>query len=375
MKSLILLFTYNTSLSDWKQNGSIDRELNNYKKLLTYFDKIYFVTYGEDDFTLQKYLPENIIVLPKKYSLPNLLYSFVLPFAYRKHFENSLWIKTNQMMGSWVAVLSKILFKKKIFIRTGYTESLSYINKKFFQKLFIHIIEYLAYKTADMSSVTSSLQLKYIKRKYSPNNITLIPNGIDITLFKPLNNKKYTKPTSQLSNTSTRLLFIGRLHHEKNVINLLKSLKGLENVVIKIIGKGPLKKELKRLSVDYSVNVEFIDKVPNSELPKIYNQADIYIQPSLYEGNPKTILEAMACGLPIIASDVPGINNIIKHKESGYLCNTNIKSIKDAIINLQNDLSLRLIISKNARKYIVEKYNLSTILKQEIQLYKTHTSQ
>lgn len=367
MKILSILFTYNTSLEDWEKNGSLDRELNIYKKLLSYFDKIYLITYGSNDLVFQKQMPENVRILPKKYSLHNLLYSFLIPFVHKKIIKKSSWIKTNQMLGSWTAVLIKILFKKKIFVRTGYTESLSYVDKNIFRKILIYTVEYIAYRTADISSVTSKQQTEYIKRKYKPKNIHTLRNGIDIKLFKPIKKKGSSNKSAE-----TKLLFIGRLHKEKNIVNLIKALRNLEYISIKIIGGGPLKNKIKQLSQTCNINATFINKIPNSQLPKIYNEADIYIQPSLYEGNPKTILEAMACGLPVIASQTTGINNIIKHKQTGFFCQKEPGSIKKAILTLQNNQKLREKIGRNARQYIIKNYNLSDIIKKEIALYKKY---
>ena len=367
MKILTLLFTYNTSFEDWESNGSVDRELAIYTKLSKYFDKVYFITYGEKDKKYQKRLPSNIILLPKKYPVPNSLYSLLIPFAYKRELKKSSWIKTNQIMGSWTAVLIKLFLIKKIAIRTGYTESLSLVSKNYLKKSLIWLIEFIAYKFSDTAIVTSKHQQDYLKKQYHLKNIHVIPNGIDTELFKPIN-------TTKNDSIVTNLLFIGRLHKEKNVINLIKSLKGIKRIKLLVIGNGHLQKEVLELKNEYNINITLIDKVPNNTLPDVYTKADIYIQPSLYEGNPKTILEAMSCGLPVISTDVDGINNVITHKQNGYLCQINSNSIRTAILSLRNNTKLKEKIGGNARKYILENYNLDNILKKEIKLYKKYKS-
>jgi glycosyltransferase involved in cell wall biosynthesis len=366
MKILTLLFTYNTSLNDWLDNGTIDRELLIYTKLLKYFDKIYFITYGLDDKKLQSKLPSNIIILPKKYPLPNFLYSLIIPFAYRKELKEITWVKTNQIIGSWTAVLIKLLFRKKINIRTGYTESLFTIDRNILKQKIIWLLELCVYKFANFATVTSIHQRDFLNKLYSTKNVHVISNGIDTELFKPLS-KEEKSPTNSLN-----LLSVGRLHKEKNFVNLVKALVSLPNIHLTIVGTGELKTKLHTLQDTYNLNITFIDKVPNAQLPKIYTAADIYIQPALYEGNPKTILEAMSCGLPIIATDITGINNVLTHKKTGYLCNIDTKSIKNAIITLKNDLATQKKLGKNARKYILKNYDLNIILKKEISLYKKY---
>ncbi len=364
MKILTLFFTYGTSLEDWSKNGSLDREINIYKKFLNYFDKIYFITYGMNDLRYASKLPENIIILPKKIATNNFLYSLLIPILYRKEITESTWLKTNQMLGSWTAVLAKLFFRKKFALRTGYTESLSVVGKNFFRKKLIAFIELLAYKSANFSIVTSIHQKDYVAKKYNITNIHVIPNGIDTEIFKPLEKKD--------ASTKTKLLFVGRLHPEKNLLNLIAAIKDLKNTKLTIIGKGELKNDILALKGKFSLDLEIIESVPNSELPKIYNDADIYIQPSLYEGNPKTILEAMSCGLPVIATDVSGINTIINHKKNGYLCKIDTPSIINAILEVVNNIALRKSIGIAARKYIENNYAIDQIINNEINSYKKY---
>ncbi|MDD3607706.1 MAG: glycosyltransferase family 4 protein [Candidatus Moranbacteria bacterium] len=362
MKTLTLFFTYGASLETWSKAGGLKREIDIYSKLLGYFDRIYFITYGKDDLRYVDNLPNGITVLPKKFSINNLIYSLLIPLLYKKEIMESSWLKTNQMSGSWSAVLAKIFFRRKLNIRTGYTESLSYVNKSLVRIRLMKFIEFMAYKFSDIAVVTSDHQKKYILEKYSPKKIFIIPNGINTEIFKPAGNK--------IPSDKIRLLFVGRLHPEKNILNLLEAVKDLNNIKLRIIGQGPLRERILEFKDKYGLDLDIADSgIPYNRLPEIYNWADIYIQPSIYEGNPKTILEAMSCSLPVIASDVPGINNVINHRESGYLCGTDQESIKAALAALIDNYALSQKISSGAREFIEKEYNLEKIIKQEINLY------
>ncbi len=364
--NLALFFTYGTSIADWERSGSLDREISIYTRLALHFDTIYFLTYGSDDIQYADRLPRNIVILPKKIRIHNAPYSLLLPFLYRENLRSCDWFKTNQMLGSWGAVIAKKLFGAKLLLRTGYTESLSPIGKNSFRRAVTHLIETFAYKYATTSIVTSEEQKEYLARTYDARNIHVIPNGIDTDHFTPIKDK--------LAGKKTRLLFVGRLHPEKNLLNLLDAIRELP-VQLLMVGKGPLEPNIRKRANDLDIDLEITPSIPNSELPATYSAADIYIQPSLYEGNPKTILEAMSCGLPVIATDVKGINTIIQHKENGYLCTTNPSSIREAVTALIHDPNSRLIFGNNARIYIKNNYDMMDMINTELKIYKTGTDE
>lgn len=359
--NLALFFTYGTSIADWERSGSLDREISIYTRLALHFDTIYFLTYGSDDIQYADRLPRNIVILPKKIRIHNAPYSLLLPFLYRENLRSCDWFKTNQMLGSWGAVIAKKLFGAKLLLRTGYTESLSPIGKNSFRRAVTHLIETFAYKYATTSIVTSEEQKEYLARTYDARNIHVIPNGIDTDHFTPIKDK--------LAGKKTRLLFVGRLHPEKNLLNLLDAIRELP-VQLLMVGKGPLEPNIRKRADDLGIDIKIIPSIPNSKLPAVYNAVDIYIQPSLYEGNPKTILEAMSCRLPVIATNVRGINSVIRHGKTGFLCETDSTSIQNAIVTLATDPKQRKHLANNARKTIETDYAMMKCVTKEISLYK-----
>jgi glycosyltransferase involved in cell wall biosynthesis len=84
---------------------------------------------------------------------------------------------------------------------------------------------------------------------------------------------------------------------------------------------------------------------------------------------PKTLLEAMACGLPVIGTNVEGIKEVIEHRENGILCETDSGSIKEAITTIMEDEGLRKRLGKNARKTIEERFSLEKMVDKELELY------
>ena len=177
-KSMILYFTRGVSLKEWSDSGILSREQAIYDNLIKkgYFKKIYWITYGSGDLNLSRKLKKsgklnpNIIILEKKLRLStkfsDILYSVLLVYFYRKEIRGSIVLKTNQADGSWSAVISKLIFKKFLFVRFGYMLSKSEIawkRKNFFKILLMILIEKFSLYFANAVTVTSQDDKEYIE--------------------------------------------------------------------------------------------------------------------------------------------------------------------------------------------------------------------
>jgi glycosyltransferase involved in cell wall biosynthesis len=379
--NLTLFFTYGISLKIWAETGLIEREILLYKSLIEKGVDVAFVTYGdEEDYAYQEELSSIEIIpfyaytkKPRK-KITGLLHSLFLPFILRKKIKRADIIKTNQMWGSWAAVLSKLFFKKRLVVRCGYefykntfirehsiTQNRAFIHH-FLYKIFGFILEFISYHSADRIIVNNLSNLRFISRNFKvrTTKITLLRNYINTDQFKPLNVKRKMR---------NRLLFVGRLHPVKNITGLLNALDGL-NIGLDIVGKGQQERELRSFAENNDLDVNFFGVVPNSRLPELINRYSIYILPSLFENNPKTLLESMACGIAVIGSNVEGIKEIIKHKANGLICETDAESISQAINTLIHNKRLRERVGRNARSFILNNCSLDRIVDKEYSLYK-----
>lgn len=137
---------------------------------------------------------------------------------------------------------------------------------------------------------------------------------------------------------------------------------------IDIIGIGPLSSQLQEVARNNGVKANFLGNVPNHELPDILNQHELFILPSLWEGMPKTLLEAMACGLPVIGANISGTREVIEDGENGILYDTDSNSIRQAITRLMKDEGLKKRLGEGARRTIVENYSLDCLVEKELEL-------
>lgn len=188
--------------------------------------------------------------------------------------------------------------------------------------------------------------------------ITVVPNYVDTELFAP--GAEAAEPRS--------LLYVGRLAREKNIGALLEAAGGVDGAVLTIVGGGPLRADLERQAEQLGIDTRFLGNVPNGELPSLLRRSELFVQPSLYEWHPKALLEAMSCGRPVIGADVPGVSEVIRHGETGYLAGTGADGLREAILALLGDPTLRARLGDGARRYVVERFSLDRIAALELEL-------
>jgi len=370
---LSLFFTRAVSLKIWVDTGLFEREKQIYEAHLEAgnLQIVYWLTYGSEDYKIadnlkkQGKLHSSILIcqMPKIFNIPKLglwLYSFFLPLIHRKALRNSHCLKTNQMDGSWSAVLAKWFYKKPLIVRTGYT--LSQLENQLkrhslIRRKIIELIEKFSYKFANIAVVASQHNKKYLIEKYNieENKIQVIGNYIDTQKFFP---------DATIKKEPNKIIFVGRLSVEKNLYNLIDAITKT-GLILDIYGQGPLKEELESYTIKKKAKVNFMGVTPNSELAQILNRYQYYILPSLYEGMPKTLLEAMACGLVCIGTDVTGINEVIEDGVNGYLANSiDQNNLYKAIITATTITNTSLIQEKT-RQSILKTYSLAVVVNKE----------
>ncbi|MEM2261510.1 MAG: glycosyltransferase family 4 protein [Ignisphaera sp.] len=213
--------------------------------------------------------------------------------------------------------------------------------------------------------LTQSDALEIQKLGCPIEKIRVIPNGVDINKFKP-----FREPEEDL------IFWGGRFMPEKGLEHLMKALSMIVKVKPKVklimAGGGLFFPKIYKMVVNFGLkrNVIFKGVVAHDKLPALINTASLCVLPSLKEGMPYILLEAMACGRAVIGSDIAGINDVISHRVNGILVPPkNTKALVEAIIQLLEDRDLRRKLGENARKLIVEKYSWQKISEKVERVY------
>jgi len=217
------------------------------------------------------------------------------------------------------------------------------------------------------SVVVLSKNLAEIASKTEPKlHYKVIYNGIDMSVFRPMNVKK--------TDECIQLICVSRLLKRKGIQYLLYALSKLRypNLKLLIVGTGNYGEELRRLTskLDLSERVSFHNYCKNEDLPELYNRSDIFVLPSLTESFGLVFLEAMACGLPIIATRTGGIPEIVENGENGILVEPGeIDELKNALDRLISDKELRQKMSRN-NLLRVREFSWEKIANQYLEEYK-----
>lgn len=359
-RKLVVFFSRGMSLEGWHQAGILDREIALYRELSDSVDRLAFVTYGGLDELKWAALLPGVEILPNRLGIATNVYSLIAPWLHRKSLRDASVFRTNQINGAWCGVVAKVLFGKPLVVRCGFlwADFVARLSTSRFRRTVTRLIERAMMRMADRIVVAADADASRIVQRYGIDRrrITVIPNYVDTSRFRPLPNPPAERGT---------MCFIGRLEAQKNLESLLDALRGLPDVRLTVVGDGLLRSALEARARAHAVRAEFIGRVPHSDLPAVLNGSEVFVLPSHYEGNPKALVEAMACGIPVIGARSPGIREIVTHGETGFLCGTSPVEIRSAVLEVFNDPVLRERIRQGGLQYVQQSCSLTLAAERE----------
>jgi glycosyltransferase involved in cell wall biosynthesis len=171
------------------------------------------------------------------------------------------------------------------------------------------------------------------------------------------------------------VLFVGRLIPRKGLIYLVEAAKHIvkehSQTLFLIVGDGPLKKHLLSHIEETKLasNFVFLGDVNEKLLPAVYNFADIFVLPSIQEGQGIALLEAQATAKPVVAFNVGGIGEAVLDKETGLLTKPDSNELADAIRKLLANESLRETMGSNGRKFVEDNFSWGICAQKMLQVY------
>lgn len=242
----------------------------------------------------------------------------------------------------------------------------------------IELVDMIVYRKATyVVAVSQEIKKMLITAFGLPDaRVLVLKNGIvlDNTAIEP------AKLTNEFHiDTETLKVFaLGSLSYQKAFEILIQAAAelvqhGHENLLVLIVGEGIERRQLETLVCD--LEMEKYVKLPGvrNDIMALMQAADMFVMPSRYEGLSIAMIEAMSCGLPIIASDAPGLNTYITHEYNGLLFPVeDYKALANSIIRLSGDKNLRKNIAQEAKRSFEKEYNMLNNIKPINHLFKQH---
>ena len=229
-----------------------------------------------------------------------------------------------------------------------------------------HIEMDLIERANKITTVANSVAMELREYGLNSKDVEVIGNGVDEKIFTPIKNKVDEK----------YILYSGRLDYRKGLFDLIESSKIIcpahPEISFVITGKGILIDKLKRRVNESGLkkNFNFVGFVSREKLIQLYQQATIYVLPSHYEGLPTVLLEAMACGCPVVATSVSGNLDVLTQGHDGILVPPKSPDkIAEAVLKLLDDEKMRNTLGINARNTIENRFTWSIISKKFLHFY------
>ena len=253
---------------------------------------------------------------------------------------------------TYTSALVRLFKGRPLVLTTHQPPTETAFKSKLLMKVYNRSLGRLSLRKADRIIAVTRLEADFLVKAAGadPDKITVIPEGVDLGLFKP--------KTNGLASENI-VLFVGRIAPEKGLMHLIKAIPRVAKVFpstsVLIVGEDQgIQKDLTKTAEKLKVEkiVHFLGPKFGRELVGTYRKARLFVLPSLYETFGLAVLEAMATGLPIVATRVGGIPELVEEGRNGILVNPGEhEALAEAIIKFLSDFELSSRISKmNAMK-------------------------
>jgi len=361
---LALFLTHAHSVDIWAQTGMLQRELALYQQLPSEVTDIGILSYGGKSDSRFALGDDRIHAITNRFRLPPRLRSAWMARLHGGYFRSVDILKTNQLSGAEAAVRAKKLWDKPLIVRAGniwsHAAELRFGTNSA-EHDYARASEANSFKYADRVIVTDAGKAEFISGEYgvSQEIVRVIPNYVDTRLFSPGTGDTTGKPV---------ITFVGRLSSPKKPDLLIQAVADMD-VQLNIIGSGHMRPELEAMAEGTKADIRFIGNVPSSDIASYFQSSALFSMPTVLEGQPKAILEAMSAGLPVVVSTAPGVTEVIEDGKTGVLAENSVEAFRESIEWLLDNPAKRAEIGENARAYVQRNNSLDVVVTDEVAVY------
>jgi glycosyltransferase involved in cell wall biosynthesis len=199
---------------------------------------------------------------------------------------------------------------------------------------------------------------------YNKKDFEIICNGVDTDVFFPIEKEEHDE---------FKILFVSRLIERKGLQHIIPQLRNIEirtgrKIKLIVVGDGPYREHLEHLVRENQVEdiVQFEGQKGKNEIVSYYQNADLFILPSAKEGMPNVVLEAMACGLPIIMTPCEGSSELVS--DNGII--SPIEHFRDNIVKVCTNKDIRLSMGRKSVEYVNQKFKWNNVVESYLEILK-----
>lgn len=267
---------------------------------------------------------------------------------------------------SLAAILIKRLFNKKVIIKVaggGSLGDIAAIKKRKLGRIYLWFLR----KADRVISVSNEITCQLKEHGFSLSQIAEIPNGVDL--------QKFRVQDRSLPSEKRLLIYIGRFDHGKGLEDLLSAFKKVHEsqpgTQLLLVGDGGEKEKLLRLAYELKIHTSIHFEGVHDDVNHYLGKSEIFVFPSLSEGMSNVLLEAMACGLPIVATRIGGNLELIENGLNGLLVSPgNPGELAEAILWLLTNPDRAKEMGKRGREKVEANYSLDLVVEKYLNLYR-----
>ena len=368
---LVVMMGPTGTLRAWDSQGTLGRSLAPYRRLQARGMRISFISYGgRSEYAYRPQLG-GMRVLPNWIGLPPRVYEHRLHQLHGHRLLGCDLVKAFDMAGLVGCLRAEYAWRMPFVLRAGYLWSaLEAVHRpeprhiKRVKALECSALGRACHVIATSEDIADQLEL------LSPGvsaKLSVIPQFVDTGLFRPIQaEKKYD------------LVYVGRIDRQKNLEAMLEAVQRTRLSIAMIGGStivssgidtdNAVERALMKRFGDMDGRIHWLGNIKNELLPGVISQARAFILVSLAEGLPRAMIEAMACAMPIVGSRIPGIATVLRHGETGWLCETDADSIAAALESLFAKPDLMRRMGEKAREYALTRFSLDEVVAREYDL-------
>jgi len=367
LRTVGVLPALGSGLTDLRRTGQHERLLNyDLRHYCEAYDRVYYFSYFQEalaDFTRDPLLLDKVVLLPRRGKWPARAYAFLLPMIYRRQIRECEALRVEQFSGVIPALVARRFDGVPFVVTYGYHygEVARIAGSRLKPRLYAWL-ERAAFPRAAGVIVTSREMETRLSAHPARPRLAYFPNGVDTESFAP-------PPTPRAPSGPPTVLYVGRLEEEKNVGRLIEGLALVSQIRprLRLVGDGRLRDDLETRARAAGIDTDFAGVIPHGQLPQHFRSADCFVLPSLTEGHPKALIEAMACGLPCAASARGGIPSILEDGVTGLLFDPDQpRDIARAVGRLLSDQAFARRLGERARASAIAHYDAHALLKAEV---------